>query len=296
MDEFDFGITLLLSKNSRLSPEKIGREIGLSGNAVVNRITKLEKEGIIEGYRTILKPSEFGAATAVHYFENKRKKLVSNLSTLTSLPYVYASLSCITGDVLVITLAGSQKEANEQANQLVELFRELELFRTFYMEEKPSVRLSKRDLKIANYLIKKPKASVSAAAKELSLSTRTVSRRLNRLVQKRVLRFTVNLQLSKISGYVPYYLFFETLLEAQRDTRFAGIALHGAVWSLPLTKTKYVYAICRRNFSQVEEDLKLLESSDWIKEYMVMFPSRFFVNDKPMLSLIEQRMKRFKNT
>ena len=51
MDKINEKIIEYLKKNSRLSWQKIGKELYLTGQAVSARVQKMEDEGIISGYR-----------------------------------------------------------------------------------------------------------------------------------------------------------------------------------------------------------------------------------------------------
>lgn len=54
MDELDIKILKLLEENGRLSHEEIGRLLHISRPTVHQRVSKLEKNGVIKGYRGIV--------------------------------------------------------------------------------------------------------------------------------------------------------------------------------------------------------------------------------------------------
>lgn len=56
IDEKDNQIINLLLEDSRMSYSDIGDRIGLSRTAVKNRISELEKSGLIKGYTVVLDP------------------------------------------------------------------------------------------------------------------------------------------------------------------------------------------------------------------------------------------------
>lgn len=60
LDQTDFEILSLLKKNSRLQWREIGEIVHLTGQAVANRIRKMEDMGIIEGYTVKLNQSKLG--------------------------------------------------------------------------------------------------------------------------------------------------------------------------------------------------------------------------------------------
>lgn len=60
LDETDMKILKLLMQNSRMKWQDIGEEVHLTGQAVRNRITKLEKLEVIEGYTIRVNDSKLG--------------------------------------------------------------------------------------------------------------------------------------------------------------------------------------------------------------------------------------------
>ena len=60
MDETDHEILRLLRVNARATLAHISGEIGLSSPSVKDRIDKMEREGIILGYRPVLDHSKLG--------------------------------------------------------------------------------------------------------------------------------------------------------------------------------------------------------------------------------------------
>ena len=50
MDKINEKIIALLKKNSRISWQKIGKELYITGQAVSARVQKMEDEGVISGY------------------------------------------------------------------------------------------------------------------------------------------------------------------------------------------------------------------------------------------------------
>ena len=50
MDEIDFKILKLLTENAKISGKELGEKVHMTGQAVGNRIRRLEDEGIIIGY------------------------------------------------------------------------------------------------------------------------------------------------------------------------------------------------------------------------------------------------------
>ncbi len=60
MDNIDLNILTLLIKNARVNSSEIADKVNLSPSAAIERIKKLENNGIITGYTAIIDPSKLG--------------------------------------------------------------------------------------------------------------------------------------------------------------------------------------------------------------------------------------------
>src|SRR5438477_10939521 len=59
-DEIDRKILRLLQENARISYAELGRQVGLTTPAVIERVRKLEDGGIITGYRADIDTAKVG--------------------------------------------------------------------------------------------------------------------------------------------------------------------------------------------------------------------------------------------
>jgi Lrp/AsnC family transcriptional regulator, leucine-responsive regulatory protein len=62
MDQIDYQIVKLLKENSRIQWKEIGDTIHMTGQAVGNRIRRMEDEGIIEKYTIVVNELKVGNA------------------------------------------------------------------------------------------------------------------------------------------------------------------------------------------------------------------------------------------
>jgi Lrp/AsnC family transcriptional regulator for asnA, asnC and gidA len=72
LDETDYMILKLMRDNARIPLSHISKEIGLSSPSIRDRIDKMENEGVILGYRSILDHKKLGLAITA--FVNVRLK------------------------------------------------------------------------------------------------------------------------------------------------------------------------------------------------------------------------------
>lgn len=72
MDHIDDEILGELARNARVSFSGLGREVGLSANAVAARVRRLEHDGVIVGYTTVVAGAAETASTALEVFIDVR--------------------------------------------------------------------------------------------------------------------------------------------------------------------------------------------------------------------------------
>jgi len=60
IDEKDLKIIKLLQENSRMPYTELAKKVGISDVAVIKRIKKLEKQGVIKKYTIVIDPKKLG--------------------------------------------------------------------------------------------------------------------------------------------------------------------------------------------------------------------------------------------
>lgn len=91
IDEKDNQIVNILLKDGRMSYSDIGEQVGLSRTAVKNRITELERRGVIKGYCAVIDPLStpemvpflVNIETEPEHFEDAKQAFVESKETVT---------------------------------------------------------------------------------------------------------------------------------------------------------------------------------------------------------------------
>ncbi|HXT83341.1 MAG TPA: Lrp/AsnC family transcriptional regulator [Verrucomicrobiae bacterium] len=115
MDEIDEKILKRLLLDARDSYRKIAFEIGVSPPTVLNRISKLEKNGIIKSYSAILDHIHLGFdLTAIIEITARKDKVIEVEKHISNLPNVCAVYD-ITGltDMIIVAKFMNRKELSE---------------------------------------------------------------------------------------------------------------------------------------------------------------------------------------
>ena len=190
-----------LLNNCRESDRQIGKKIGISGGAVKSRIGKMLKNKIIEYFALKIEPTIFGYG--VIYIVVTGKDLEDILQQVKLIGEPFFVVPCVGGiTVCSIVVKENVQQKIELAKNLMKDVRVLTIFEA----ENPGINsnLTKTDLLIINELMKDPKQKIESIAKSTNLSTKTVTRSIEKLQNDDAIQFTLIYNPTKIKGYIPH--------------------------------------------------------------------------------------------
>jgi len=203
MDNLDMKILSRLLNNCRESDRQIGMELGISGGAVRARIQKMEKREIIEEFFIKVEPPVLGYG--VLYFVVSGEDINEILEQISLVGEPYVVVPCIGGiTVCGIVVKENVKQKIELASKLMKDVRVLSIFEA----ENPgfSSNLTKTDLEILEKLIKDPRQKIETIAKSTNLSTKTITRCIEKLQANDGVQFTLVYNSRKIEDFIPHVI------------------------------------------------------------------------------------------
>ncbi|MEW5722692.1 MAG: Lrp/AsnC family transcriptional regulator [Thermodesulfobacteriota bacterium] len=96
MDKTDARIVALLQDNARLKNAELARQLGLAQSTVLERIRRLEEQGIIKGYMAVVDPRKLGltvqALISVSLKSHEAESILQFEDSIRKLPHVRACL------------------------------------------------------------------------------------------------------------------------------------------------------------------------------------------------------------
>lgn len=190
-----------LLNNCRESDRQIGMEIGISGGAVKSRIKKMQKKGVIEYFTLKIEPPVLGYG--VLYFVVTGENLDEIVQQVKLIGEPFFVVPCVGGiTVCSIVVKENVQQKIELAKNLMKDVRVLSIFEA----ENPGVssNLTKTDLEIINELMKEPRQKIDDIAKKTNLSTKTVTRSIEKLENDDAVQFTLIYEPTKLEGYIPF--------------------------------------------------------------------------------------------
>jgi DNA-binding Lrp family transcriptional regulator len=191
----------LLLDNCRESDRQIGKNIGITGGAVKTRIQKMEKNGVIEKYTLKIEPPILGYNLFYVVVTGQNQEDILEQAKLIGEPYVV--VPCVGG----ITVCGIVvKENIEQKIELAKkLMKDVRVLSIFQAENVGvPANLTRTDLEIIEKLIKDPQTKIEDLAKSTKLSSKTVTRAIEKFQKDDAILFTLVYDPIKLSGYIPY--------------------------------------------------------------------------------------------
>ncbi len=201
MDNLDIKILSRLLNNCRESDRQIGKELGISGGSVRARIRKMEDAQIIEKFIIKVDPPVLGLGVLYIVVTGQNINEILDQTSLVGKPFFV--VPCVGGVVVCgIVVKENLKEKIELANKLMKDLRVLSIFEG----ENPGFNsnLTKTDLEILKKLMKDPRQKIESISKKTNLSTKTITRCIEKLNENDAIQFTLVYNPTKIKGFIPH--------------------------------------------------------------------------------------------
>ena len=201
MDNLDMKILSRLLNNCRESDRQIGIELGISGGAVRARIRKMEERKIIEKFSIKVEPPVLGYGVLWFVVSGENINEILEQVSLVGEPFIV--VPCVGGiTVCSIVVKDSFEQKIELAKKLMKDVRVLSIFEA----ENPGFtpNLTKTDLEILEELIKEPRQKIEKIAKNTNLSTKTITRCIDKLHKNDGIQFTLIYDPKKIENFIPH--------------------------------------------------------------------------------------------
>jgi DNA-binding Lrp family transcriptional regulator len=191
----------------------IGSAVGMTSKSVKARIDTMISTGVIEKFVVKVNPVSLGYGMSCMLIVREHTAHIDDIvSRLNLLGDVSIHSKCIGG---ISTFCLAIKEGHEDK---LELLRDsLKPATVHLMFTSPSSYLSSKhelsetDLQIIKCLLSNPRMDMNDIAKKISISPRTVNRRLTRLRDNNVLKFFILCNPISTLGYIQFVLVINTI-------------------------------------------------------------------------------------
>lgn len=272
LDKIDIQILGRLLNNCRESDRQIGIEVGISGGAVKSRIKKMQKNGVIEYFTLKIEPPVLGYN--VLYFVVTGEDLDEIIQQVKLVGEPFFVVPCVGGiTVCSIVIKENVQQKIELAKNLMKGVRVLTIFEA----ENPGVssNLTKTDLEIINELTKDPRQKIEDIAKNTNLSTKTVTRSIEKLQNDDAIQFTLIYEPTKLEGYIPYCIL--TWIDSDLEQTLQSVKNEFSENFLQdpfLAKNQIAFFMYSDNVYKMDEQTQLLRKIPGIRSADLFIPKK----------------------
>jgi DNA-binding Lrp family transcriptional regulator len=205
LDKIDLTILSTLTRDSRTSYNKIGSLIGLTSNSIKARVKNMVRSGVIEKFIVRVNPARFGYRTALVLVKTDigitKDEVIQRVKRFGALVYHVHHM----GRTSVAALNINIPLDDNIIHSLNDVLKPATVSRIGVSELSVSTKLSETDLRIIKcLLLSGARMEISDIAKELGISEKTTTRRLDRMKEGRLLDFSLQCDPAAMIGYILY--------------------------------------------------------------------------------------------
>ena len=287
-----------LLNNCRESDRQIGKELGVSGGAVKSRIRKMQEAGVIEYFALKIEPPVLGYGVFYIVVTGRDFNAILEQVKLVGEPFLI--VPCVGG----VTVCGIVvKENVQQKIELAKnLMRDVRVL-TIFEAENPGVNsnLTKTDLMIINELMKDPRQKIETIAKATKLSTKTITRSIDKLQKDDAIQFTLVYEPTRIDGYIPHAVLTWVTGDLEKTLKRLESEFEKSFLQIPfIAKNQIVLFMYSDNIFKLDDltqrvrNVHGVESADLFIPKKIVFPQKWIqnaisdANKSPTLHLMYQ--------
>jgi len=272
LDKLDIKILGRLLNNCRESDRQIGKELAISGGAVSVRIQKMEKMKIIEKYTIKVEPPVLGFGILYIVVSGQNIKEILEQISLVGEPFLV--VPCIGG----ITICGIVIKENVQQKTLLakKLMKDVRVLSIFEAENIGfNSNLTKTDLEILEQLIKEPRQKIEKISKDTGLSTKTVTRCIDKLQENEGIQFTLVYDPTKIEKFIPHAILAWIDGNIRETLRNMNDKFYDSYMQIPfIAKNQIVLFMYSKDIFEMDELTQRVRNLDSVKSTDLFIPKK----------------------
>lgn len=235
---------------------EIARKLGVDEETVRNRVKFLKESGFLLGWKLLPNPALLGLTSYFVFleFQSEEEKDLA-IPKLAEQDGV-VNIANIYGNSLLVTVEDDQKK--NFAKKVSELAEKAESFTTpgMSMPGLLSFKMTKTDWQIIKLLLRNAEKKITEISREVKLSTKSVNRRLNEMMNSRAIFIMPIVDLRRAGG-ISYQLLVEATEGKKSEVDEAITAkIPGLIFRASASKNDLIFGFNGTNISWGNEILK----------------------------------------
>jgi DNA-binding Lrp family transcriptional regulator len=295
LDDIDLKILNSLGRNGRLSYRNIAYGIGLTTKSVKVRVDKMISGNVIERFIALVNPSILGYNTICTFAIRKNKlsnEIIDRIKLVGDIQYQFTVLGGAVGFSIAV------REGSEEKIELLLKSLQHAILGVTIQNSSSHSDISKSlrvtDYHIIKQLVLNPRMEISDIGRIISVSPKTVRRRLDRIIKYRILEFTILPNPYAMKGQIVFFL--EAKIE-KGQYRILVEKIYGALHNnLVLSSMHHDQEdtigliLASEDVFKIEQIRSQVESFEEVKEANIFLPIMITYNQELIVKAIEQKI------
>ena len=293
LDELDMKMLNFLSRNCRVPYSSLGNEIGLTAKSVKARINKMQSSGVMESFIVKVNPLAISYSKLCLLTIRNNKADEKHIERSLSLLGDILESAYVLGNISIFMLA-IKKEAEEKLELLADVVGQ-DLIQNqaipfLSIREQPTYS----DFKIIRCLLANPRMEISDIAEKISMSSKTVARRLDKMIENRLVEFTIHCNPTAMRGYIVSVVWANTEKGSYRDVlekSYLDLKDSFFLYSPALGQQDMVFWVfCTTDVFVLDSVLKRIESYTGVRKVDVFIPTHIEYHKEVTIREIERKL------
>ena len=275
LDNYDMKILGILTIDCRTPDRQIGKKVGLSGVSVKSRITKMVRSGVIQNFTMKVEPPCLGYGVIYLIVPSDDEAGIIKKLKLVGEPFfVVSCLGDITACAIVV-----EKDMEQKAELVKNLISNARIVLTLDAEESEfKADLTKTDFKILEQLLKNPKEKIDSIAKSTKLSTKTVTRAIERFEANPAIQFTIIYDPKKLEKFIAFALLAMVQTNIKKIKKEIVTSFGDYFWQVPFTaKELLVLFMYSDNIYNADTMHHKIKEIDGVAFSEIFFPKKIMM-------------------
>src|SRR5215216_4060949 len=298
LDKIDLNILSTLARDCRTSYNSIGSQIGLTSKSVKARVKKMVRSRVIEKFIVRVNPAAFGYRTAIVLIRTSngisKDDLIQRVKEFGDLAYHVHHMGRTSVAALIIkkpldeNVIQSINDRLEPASVINIAVTELSV---------ASTDLSETDLRIIKcLLLLGARTEISDIAKEVGISEKTTTRRLNRMKECRLLDFSLQCSPAAMIGYIQFVIpitvaksHYRSVLE-RMYSEFQTNILYSPIFVFFDPADRLTFVLFGENVFTVDSVLAKVNSFEGVKSADVYILTKWQYYDNWIMKEVDEKL------
>jgi len=238
LDNYDMKILAILTIDCRTPDRQIGKKVGLSGVSVKSRITKMVKSGVIQNFTMKIEPPSLGYG--IIYLTVPSDDEVGIVKKLKLIGEPFFVVPCL-GDIIACGIV-VEKDVEQKTELVKNLISNARIVLALDAKESEfRADLTKTDFKILDQLLKNPREKIDSISKSTMLSTKTVTRTIEKFEKNPAIQFTIIYDPRKLEKFVAFAVLAMVQNDVKKIKKDIENEFGDHFWQVPFTAKELLF-------------------------------------------------------